>query len=186
MNFEKGNQYTGNSQESEYVFRAKGRIIYDPAPVNGNGGKIDPWCVAIILDANSRELVRYMQYWTKKDHGIVLNDVEYGAHIMLVNKEKPRIGFEGNWKKYHNKLVEFSYSTILHSNENPQIRKTGKEIPPGHYWWLPVFDCPEIQEVRESLGLSPKPFWSLHLTIGTAHPKFAGFAEDVIRKKFRK
>lgn len=74
------------------------------------------------------------------------------SHISIVRGENPSDKGKRIWDTFLNKTLKFSYS--------PDIRTNGK------HWWLEV-SCPDIYDIRESLGLRPVPKLPLHLTVAT-------------------
>ena len=52
----------------------------------------------------------------------------------------------------------------------------------GNHWWIEV-QSPQLEEIRESLGLPPQPFFSFHLTLGNEVERRFGcrFGEQFLR-----
>ena len=69
-------------------------------------------------------------------------------------------------KIFENKEIIFYYNPIPVTN--------------GEHWWLRVF-CPESENIREIMGLTRVPYFSLHLTIGYANNRNIEHSEYIER-----
>lgn len=133
------------------MFRSTGRLRYSPT-INGSTNRRDggttKWWLVVDCDP---EIGRYYRtlysMWTYKTS--TLQQPAWSAHISIVRNERPPN--EKAWKKYAGKPIEYTYIPKLEFN--------------GIYVWLPVI-CDQALDIREELGLSREPYYSLHLTIG--------------------
>jgi hypothetical protein len=125
-------------------FTSIGKIVYDPTAGNAK----NPWWVIVECP---KDILDYYHHWIKKEENIKLNKPLFGAHISVVRGEEPPLEKQNLWRKYHEKEITFSYQ---HEVENL-----------NEYYWLSV-ECPELNELREELGLSPEVEFGFHLTIG--------------------
>lgn len=112
--------------------------------------KVDPegW-VVIMAD---QELTRY--YIEQFNFAHRAKDIQimfpaWGGHISIVRGENIKD------RKYlmslNNKQISFKYDSEVKGN--------------GNHFWLNV-ECAEAEDIREKLGLSRKPRFNFHLTIG--------------------
>lgn len=124
------------------IFKSNGKIIYDPTAGNA---KNDWW---IIVEC-PKDILDYYHHWILKEENIKLNKPLFGAHISVVRGEEPPN--KELWRKYHEKEISFSYS---HDIENKD-----------EYYWLRV-SSPELNDIREELGLTRDVEFGFHLTIG--------------------
>lgn len=74
----------------------------------------------------------------------------WGPHISVIRGEPIPRRFRKDWGKLNGRRVRFRY--------DPDIRQSRK-----HFWLL--VDCPELGDIRESLGLPRKPRVRFHLTV---------------------
>lgn len=137
----------------EHLHKSTGIIIYDPSRPGMKSGfkqnknhRTDWWCV---LDID-REITRYLRWHLAKNvPGLVLHNPAWDAHVSILRGEEPDNNKKHLWKKYHNKKIDFWYSTNVYNS--------------NHFWTVYVY-CPFIKEIRKEMN---KPFdWDLHLTIG--------------------
>ena len=80
----------------------------------------------------------------------------HSSHITVVAGKYEPTHDERAWKKYDGHSVVFQYS--------PEIGTDGT------YFWLPII-CPEFEQVRIELGLSPTIPIPWHLTVGNLKEK---------------
>ncbi len=80
---------------------------------------------------------------------IKTNPPKYSAHISVVRNETPSLT---NWGKHEGRQIDFWYYDQIVWDDT--------------YYWLEIH-CPELQDVRAELELSPQPWWEnkFHLTI---------------------
>ena len=69
------------------------------------------------------------------------------CHVSIVRDEKAR---RDPWKAVQGRLVKFEYQPCLQTN--------------GKHWWLPV-RSKEVENLREHIGLRPRGYVPLHLTV---------------------
>jgi hypothetical protein len=99
--------------------------------------------------------------WPIMQRGIKVQSSAWGPHVSVIRGEVPL--HPELWKKHENKRVWFEY--------NPKYLNTN-----GKHWWIRVVS-PELESIREELGLTPQPVYfhrnsgewrvnPFHLTIG--------------------
>ncbi len=125
------------------MFKAKGKLIYDPRT---DASKFKSWWAKVDVPSS---IIRYYQYWVRRELGLKLNTPIWKSHITVLRGEAPKK--EWLWKKYQGKEIEFSYSPDLRMSET--------------YVWLPVYS-PELEGIRAELGLRPQPRVNFHITVG--------------------
>lgn len=128
------------------MFRATGKLIYDPK--TDGASEFRSWWAKLDVP---QSIIRYYQYWVKRELGIRLNTPMWKSHVSVIRGEVPTTFKSALWKKYQGKEIEFTYSPNLRMSET--------------YVWLPV-ESPELEAIRVELGLRPKPKVPFHLTIG--------------------
>ena len=162
------------------MFKANARIVFDPVPLTGSPDKMFKpfWVIAIVDGQHGKDLGDYYRYLLEKRFGLhvqtsytesgevvtrthiglKLQLPAWGTHISVIRGEPvDNKVWEAYKNQYHNKIVEFEYDI------NPRTA--------GMHWWLKV-KCEELLDLRELMGLSRNPKWSLHLTLGSPTPLF--------------
>jgi hypothetical protein len=149
------------------MFRSTGILQYSPKAKSIPSKKW--WLVIECCD----DLARY--YRSLFNHvnraWYQLHAPAWGSHISVVCDEIPASENLQFWEAHDGEEVEFFYEPILYT---AALEVTGNEprvipLEPGYnngqYVWLDV-RCERAIELRRELGLSPEPFYPLHLTIG--------------------
>lgn len=97
-----------------------GRIVYDPP--RGPMRNTTQWWAVVDVDI---EITRCYRWWVKQGLGIDLHKPAWDAHISAIRGEKPPVGLEHPWKKYHGQKVDFVY----HHNPRQSGDITGFDRP---------------------------------------------------------
>jgi len=106
------------------------------------------WWVILYCDNG---IIEYYRYYLEK-RGIKLQKPKHGAHISIVRGEgEPEPEHKENWLWNDGGLVLFQYSNEVVFGET--------------HVWLPV-RSQSLDELRQYLGLAPKPQFRFHLTLG--------------------
>jgi hypothetical protein len=84
-----------------------------------------------------------------------LNKPLRGTHVTIINDRCDDEIYSQARQLFHGKEI-----TLLLDPTN--IRSNDK----GH-WWLKVY-CDDAKNIRTAMGLTPDPYFGLHLTIGLA------------------
>lgn len=176
------------------MFTAHGKLRYDPRFRN----RYDPWWA--LLECNDHDYSFY-RWITKQNRAYKMHsadwlkmvglpesdrvwtvDIPYGpvvrpawgTHISVVRGEKPTN--PDAWRKYQGKRFKFSY--------DPQYINTN-----GRHWWFRTI-CPELEEIRVELGLTPHPTYVHRYTgktrINYMHLTFGKNAEVPSHKAVKK
>jgi hypothetical protein len=123
---------------------SSGIVKYDPRHPRST---FQPWWIILQCD---QEIVRYYQHIFYKLYFKKLQSPMWGAHISLIRGEKPKIEA---WKKFDNKTIEFNYEYTGFVNNSK-------------YFWLQCWSN-QFDDIRVSLGLSPKPKIPFHISVGS-------------------
>ena len=133
---------------------AGGKIIYDPFR-GGMKRDIHGWC---IVDTD-KEITRYYRWWLQRERHIILNQPSWDAHVSVVRGELSA-SRHAMWKKHQGRHIQFKY-------QHGDVQVSKDKDQPGSFYWIRV-DCPEVDQIREELGLIAS--WRYHhLTIGRTH-----------------
>ncbi|AEO93378.1 gp116 [Bacillus phage G] len=129
------------------MYKATGKIVFNP--VTREGDMPDKlWWVMVECP---HDIIEYYRYWVTKNKNFKISYPLFGSHISIIRNEEPPDEFKHLWGKRNGMEVEFTYTPDFETN--------------GNYWWLKV-DCPQLDDIREELGLPRKPFFDYHLSIG--------------------
>lgn len=134
------------------IIEVTGKMVFDPENVTRKHESQSEWKhFAMIM--TGCDLPLYYAWFIKKRFGLSLNKPLRGSHVTFISDKMCREVFEQGKSIFDGKTIKFYIDPEPRSN--------------GEHWWLRVY-CPEIESVRESMGLSREPFFNLHFTIGHA------------------
>lgn len=155
----------------ETKIKISGKILFDPIEFTSKQKRQGEWKkVAMImlepeLGPNDSGISEYYAWFIRKRFGIHLSKPLRGAHVTIVNDRESETN--GKWEEVKKKWDGKEIDVIL--NVDPLL---GAKNRKGNYtdWWLtvPYEDRKEIHSIREELQLIDRPFFGLHMTIGTA------------------
>ena len=126
--------------------QSTGTLIFDPKTQQTK--HYEDWWLILRCDES---IAQYYRYWVKRSLGIPLQRSLWGSHISIIRGELPCKN-KDLWKTDHKTQVVFAYSPELLRNNNT-------------HWWLDV-NLEPLAKYRRLFGLSEKPAFSFHLTIG--------------------
>ncbi len=115
----------------------------------------------IAMIVTEDDMSEYYSWFIFRRFNLQLNKPLRGAHVSIVNDSERdfKMGLD-KWdivkEKYDGKPMDFYVDLEPRSN--------------GEHWWYRVY-CPAGEDMREELGLTRDPFYSLHMTIGFANEK---------------
>jgi hypothetical protein len=152
------------------VFKVKGVLDFYPKDVSKKHEEQSSWKRTALIRTNC-DLDRYYGWFLTKRFNLKLNNNLRGSHVSIINDKMDKDIFTQGAKFFHGKEVEFYYENVYNSN--------------GTHWWVNV-KCSDANSIRESLGLTPDPYFGLHLTIGHVNEKYMYHSEYIYRqcKKF--
>lgn len=151
--------------------KLSGKILFDPKDFTSKQERQSSWKkVALImlepnLSSSENGITDYYSWFIKKRFGIILQKPLRGAHVTLINDRASETN--GKWeeikKKWDGKIVD------IFLNVDPFL---GVENRDNNFkdWWLtiPYEYRNGLGSIREELGLSARPYFGFHMTIGTA------------------
>ena len=128
--------------------KSAGILRYSPKLLGDR--ESDKWW--LILDCDE-ELGRYYRHLyrlsTHRTHE--LTRPSWKEHVTIIRDEEPADQYKLLWERYAGYRIYFEYQHEVRNNES--------------YYWLDVRST-FLLDLREELGLSRHPEYSLHLTIG--------------------
>jgi hypothetical protein len=144
--------------------KVKGRLDFYPKDVTNKHKSQSSWKQTALIRTDC-DIDKYYGWFLKRRFNLNLNINLRGSHVTIINDKMDRGLFEEGAKFFHGKEIDFYYGIEPRSN--------------GEHWWLRVW-CPESENIRESLGLSKDPYFSLHLTIGHVNEKYLYHSEYIL------
>jgi hypothetical protein len=90
-----------------------------------------------------------------------------GTHVTFISDKLEKSIFDEASKIFNGKEVDFFIETEPRSN--------------GTHWWLRVY-CPDVESIRQALGLTKEPYFGLHLTIGHANNRNIEHSKYILRQ----
>lgn len=152
------------------LFKTKGILDFTPIDVTKKHKNQSSWkCVAIIK--TDCDISLYYAWFLKTRFNLVLNKPLRGTHITFISDRMDKDIFMNGSNLFNGKEITFYYENMPRSN--------------GQHWWLRVWS-PESESIRQILGLSKDPYFSLHLTLGYANEKNIQHSKYILEccKKF--
>lgn len=115
------------------------------------------------------DIDKYYAWFLKKRFNLELNRPIRKAHITIISDKVTDL------EKYNQAKQIFDGKEIVFTYEPDEIRTNGE------HWWLKVYNT-DIEAIREFAGLTRKPFFNLHLTLGYANEKNIAHSEYILRQ----
>lgn len=161
-----------NSEFSDHILSFKGRILFEPKNKTKKHDNQSSWkrIAMIMIDGDACD---YYSWFIQKRYSIELNKPLRGSHISIINDsindmlnglkcsiDEAEVIWNSVKNKYNNKEIEFLLDLDVRSS--------------GEHWWLNIIDDDykkDIYNIRTELGLNPKPYYGLHMSIGYANNK---------------
>ena len=128
----------------KYPHRSKGRLFFaDPRDKDRGNRKF--W----LLMKVDPGIVDFYSWLSLKNGWNIVRGSRWGPHISIVSGEKPKN--VKLWNSLPGRKYQFNYSIDLHHD--------------GTFIWLPV-QSNELEQLRMDLGLTKRPYFNFHMTIG--------------------
>lgn len=139
---------------SDNKFILSGKLVFDVEKLTKKHLKQSSWKRTAIILIDNTDFCRYYSWFIKKRYNLELQMPIRGLHLTLINdRVTNEIDYLNAVNKYQGKRISFEYDTNLQTN--------------GKTWWLPAY-CEEGEKIRELAGLSKKPYYDFHISIGRA------------------
>lgn len=154
------------------MFELKGKIEFDPIDVSKKHKNQSSW-KKIAMVRFDCDMFLYYSWFIERRFGLKLNQPLRGTHITIVSDIVDDDIYREARDMFNEKEITFLLDpTIVRSNEK------------GH-WWLKV-QSDDARNIRSTMGLTPDPYFGLHLTIGLANERNIDFSRYItgVCKKF--
>lgn len=137
-----------------YMFELKGKIEFDPVNVTKKHNKQSSWKKSAMVKFDC-DIYDYYSWFLERRFNLFLNKPLRGTHVTAINDIVNNDIYLQAREIFNGREVTIQYDpTIIRSNEK------------GH-WWLKAYSD-DIKNIRTSMGLTPDPYFGLHITIGLA------------------
>ena len=138
------------------MFTIKGILEFDPINVTKKHDNQSSWKkVAMVRFDNDDDTWAYYSWFLKKRFNLNLNKPLRGTHMTILNDIVDDNLYEMGRQLFHGKEITIQY--------DPSDIRSNKK---GH-WWLKSYSD-DAHNIRTVVGLDPKPYFGLHITIGLA------------------
>lgn len=140
--------------DQKYEFELLGRIVFDIEDVTKKHMKQSSWKRIAMVVVDNIDFCKYYCWFIKKRYNLELQIPLRGLHFTIINdKVSEVINYDLVKKLYDGKIISLQYGVDPKCDD--------------YHWWLPV-QSKDAEEIRKLAGLSPKPYWGFHITIGRA------------------
>lgn len=134
-------------------------LEFDPPHLIKKHEKQGEWKKVAICNLGDDDTDHYYSWFLKKRFNIELINPMRGSHITVINdKVYDLTKYEEGKKIFNNKEIVFDF--------DPAELRGGTNPKGEFFWWLKVYNT-DIEAIREFAGFTRKPFFNLHLTLGT-------------------
>jgi len=165
----------------ENTIKIPGVILFDPKEITSKQSRQGEWKKTAMvllepdLDKNDKGITEYYAWFIKKHYGLPLQRPLRDAHVTFVNDRASDMS--GDWEAVKEKWDGKKIEVVVHVDPFLGIKNRM-----GDYlnWWLtvPYEYRDELHSIRKELGLNERPYFGLHMTIGTALNFYPRFEED--------
>jgi len=166
----------------ENTFKISGVILFDPKEITSKQSRQGEWKKTAMvmlepdLGRNEKGITEYYAWFIKKHFNLPLQKPIRNAHVTFINDRASDIK-NNNWEEVKKKWNGKKIDVVVHVDPFLGIKNRK-----GNYcdWWLtvPYEYRGELHSIREELGLRARPYFGLHMTIGTAFNFYPRFEED--------
>lgn len=156
------------------MLELKTKIVFDPKDITKKHFKQKSWKRVVICET-SCDIHEYYAWFLKKRFNLVLNKPLRKAHITIIN-DKIETEEEKRFYEYGKEL--FNGKELIFKFKPSEIRTNGE------HWWLKVYSD-DVANIRTVMGLTPNPYFNLHLTLGHANEKYIAHSEYILETILR-
>ena len=136
------------------MFELIGKIEFDPVNVTKKHNKQASWKKTAMVKFDC-DIWEYYSWFLQKRFNLFLNKPLRGTHVTIINDMIDDDIYKQARDMFHGKEIRIKY-------DSTQIRANRK----GH-WWINA-ESDDAKNIRSVMGLTPEPYFGLHLTIGLA------------------
>lgn len=138
----------------DYKFTLSGKLVFDVEDVTNKHKKQSSWKRTAMIIIDNIDLCKYYCWFIKKRYNLELQMPLRGLHFTVINDRADDAPFFDRVKEeYDGKEISFQYGVDPRTD--------------NFHWWVGV-KSEDAENIRELAGLSRKPYWGFHITIGRA------------------
>lgn len=153
------------------MLELKTKIIFDPVELTKKHKSQSSWKRVVTCQTDC-DIHEYYAWFLNARFNLKLNKPIRKAHVTIVNdKIHDHELYKMAKQLFHGKEITFKYDPA-------EIRTNGE------HFWIKVYSD-DVANIRTVMGLSPNPYFNLHLTIGYANEKniqHAHYIHEIILK----
>ena len=169
------------------MIQVTGKIWFDPKNVTKKHNTQSEWKRMAMVTFEG-DMTEYYAWFIKKRYNLELNRPLRGAHISFINDSVRDMGvYADKWDEVKEK---YNGTEVTLTLDLDVLKCITPNKPNAKHWWLLVEHGSRkpLLDIRSELGLD-KPFWGMHLTIGTANERnieHSEYIHDCVKKGFIK
>lgn len=138
----------------DYKYKLSGKITFDPIDLTKKHVKQSEWKRTAIVLIDNLDFCKYYCWFIKKRYNLELQMPQRGLHFTVINdKVSDTKKYQYAREKYNNRIINLEYALDPRTDNK--------------HWWLGV-KSEDAENIRRDCGLTPRPFWGFHLTVGRA------------------
>jgi len=146
------------------VIKCTGYLEFEPENVTRKHEDQSSWKKVAMIRTDD-DLQPYYYWFLKTRFNLTLNPPLRGTHVTIINDRIAEEDFNNIRSLFDKKKIDFYIDIEPRSN--------------GKHWWLRVY-CPDSESIRALGGLTPAPYFNLHLTLGHANEKWSAHSEYIL------
>jgi hypothetical protein len=152
------------------IIKVRGILEFEPQNKTRKHEEQASW-KRVALIKTGDDLSEYYSWFIRKRFNLELNKPLRGAHVTIVNDAERDFEF-GVTPIWQEAVKEFDGKPMdFYIDPEP--------VTNGEHWWLRVY-CPDAESLRGAMGLTPEPFFNLHLTLGYANSRWIEHSKYIL------
>ncbi len=144
------------------------KIEFDPINITKKHETQSSWKTTVMCNIKG-DIDKYYSWFLKKRFNLELNRPLRDAHITIINDKITD-------KEAYNRAKEIWNGRETIFTFDPEEIRTN-----GTHWWIKVYNN-EVAQIRMVAGVTPIPYFNLHLTLGYANEKNEAHSQYILRQ----
>lgn len=149
----------------------KTKIVFDPPNVTKKHEAQSSWKKVVLCETNC-DMHIYYAWFLMKRFNLILNRPLRKPHVTIVNDKIT------DYELYKQAKNMFNGKELTFKFDPEEIRTNGE------HWWIKIYS-EDVENIRAVMGLRPKPYFNLHLTIGHANEKYIDHSKYILNQILR-
>ena len=138
------------------MIEIQGKILFDLPNLSNKHNLQSDWKRTVFIVTDCDMYKYYSWFITKRFNLQLKKNIRDISHISFIND---RIDTPDLIDKYEKAKLKYNNTNITFSYNPSNIRTNDK------HWWLNI-ECKDIENIRSECGLTSKPYFGLHMTLG--------------------